>query len=112
MIEGEGEFEGLIDKITKNDIVIIISLSGNTTSLESYTNKLSLKGVEFISITKLINNKLSTKTQYNLYATTSEFLLNVFQMLNTAHPNIRFYRSHNHSFDKMRWRSYFPEMPI
>lgn len=45
MIEGEGEFEGLIDKITKNDIVIIISLSGNTTSLESYTNKLSLKGV-------------------------------------------------------------------
>ena len=75
MIEGEREFEGLIDKITKNDIVIIISLSGNTTSLESYTNKLSLKGVEFISITKLINNKLSTKTQYNLYATTSEFLL-------------------------------------
>ena len=43
---------------------------------------------------------------------TSEFLLSVFQMLNTAHPNIRFYRSHNHSFDKMRWRSYFPEMPI
>ena len=43
---------------------------------------------------------------------TSEFLLSVFQMSNTAHPNIRFYRSHNHSFDKMRWRSYFPEMPI
>ena len=27
MIEGEGEFEGLIDKITKNDIVIETSLS-------------------------------------------------------------------------------------
>ncbi|WP_307992131.1 MurR/RpiR family transcriptional regulator [uncultured Clostridium sp.] len=76
MIEGEGEFEGLIDKITNKDIVIIISLSGNTTSLENCTNKLSLKGVEYISITKLINNKLSTKTPYNLYATTSEFMLN------------------------------------
>ncbi|CAI3713029.1 transcriptional activator of the Mal operon [Clostridium neonatale] len=75
VIEGEGEFEGLIDKITKKDLVIIISLSGNTNSLENSTNQLSLKGVEYISITKLINNKLSTKTPYNLYATTSEFIL-------------------------------------
>ncbi|MDF2884800.1 MAG: glvR, partial [Clostridiaceae bacterium] len=34
-----------------------------------------LKGIEYVSITKLINNKLSTKTPYNLYATTSEFRL-------------------------------------
>lgn len=75
VIEGEGEFEGLIDKITKKDIVIIISLSGNTVSLENSINQLSLKGIEYLSITKLINNNLSTKTPYNLYSTTSEFTL-------------------------------------
>lgn len=75
IIEGEGEFEGLIDKITEKDLIIIISLSGNTTSLEKNTNKLSLKGIEYISITKLVNNKLSTTTPYNLYATTSRVKL-------------------------------------
>ncbi|AGF55523.1 RpiR family glv operon transcriptional regulator [Clostridium saccharoperbutylacetonicum] len=75
VIEGEGEFEGLTDKVGEKDLIIIISLSGNTASLEKYTNKLSLKGIEYVSITKLINNKLSTKTPYNLYATTSEFRL-------------------------------------
>lgn len=76
VIEGEGEFEGLIDKVTEKDLIIIISLSGNTVCLEKYTNKLSLTGIEYVSITKLVNNKLSTTTPYNLYATTSEFVLN------------------------------------
>lgn len=75
LIEGEGEFDGLINKITNKDIIIIISLSGNSNKLESCINKICLKGVNYISITKLINNKLSTKTQYNLYVNTSDFYL-------------------------------------
>lgn len=66
------------------------------------------------SQSRLIQQKQAEQAYKRLMTSLShsEFLLNVFQMLNTAHPNIRFYRSHNHSFDKMRWRSYFPEMPI
>lgn len=76
IIEGEEDFGTLIDNITERDVIIIISLSGNTTSLQKFTNKLSLRGIEYISITKLVNNKLSTSTPYNLYATTSAFMLN------------------------------------
>lgn len=75
IIDGEEDFSTLVDNITDRDVLIIISLSGNTTSLQKITNKLSLKGIEYISITKLVNNKLSTTTPYNLYATTSEFML-------------------------------------
>lgn len=74
-IEGEEDFSTLIDNITEKDVVIIISLSGNTECLQKFTSKLSLRGIEYISITKLVNNKLSTTTPYNLYATTAEFML-------------------------------------
>ncbi|MHC1684056.1 MAG: MurR/RpiR family transcriptional regulator [Clostridiaceae bacterium] len=74
-IEGEEDFRIIIDNMTDDDIVIIISLSGNTECLQKFTSKLSLRGIEYISITKLVNNKLSTTTPYNLYATTAEFVL-------------------------------------
>lgn len=74
-IESAQDFNILIDSITDNDIIIIISLSGNSDSLQKLINRLSLLKIEYISITKLVNNKLSTSTPYNLYATTSEFIL-------------------------------------
>lgn len=75
IIEGTEDLDVLIDNLTNRDIIIFISLSGNTNSLESFTNKLLLREIEYISITKLINNKLSTTTPYNLYATTAELSL-------------------------------------
>lgn len=75
VVEGEQEFETLTRNITERDLVIIISLSGNTEFLQKYINKLSLRDIQYISITKLVNNKLSTMTPYNLYVTTAEFEL-------------------------------------
>ncbi|GIM30474.1 HTH-type transcriptional regulator GlvR [Clostridium polyendosporum] len=71
LIEGYREFEIITPSITERDIVIIISLSGNTTSLYSCVNELSIRGIEYISITKLSNNKLSRMTPHNLYITNS-----------------------------------------
>lgn len=82
-IEGAKEFNILVDTVTDKDVIIIISLSGNTDFLHQFTNKLSLRGIEYISITKLVNNKLSTTTKYNLYATTAEFLLDNGHKYNT-----------------------------
>lgn len=73
IIEAEEDFRKLIDTLPDKDLIIIISFSGNTTSLEKFTSKLSIRGIKYISITKLINNKLSTATPYNLYSITSEF---------------------------------------
>lgn len=67
VIEGTSELEIIMPSITSRDVVIIISLSGNTTSLHSCINELSIKGIEYISITKLSNNKLSRMTPHNLY---------------------------------------------
>lgn len=67
VIEGTSELEIITPSITKQDVVIIISLSGNTVSLHSFINQLSIKGIEYISITKLSNNKLSRMTPHNLY---------------------------------------------
>lgn len=75
VIEGHREFEVLLSSIKKSDIVIIISLSGNTTSLHSCINELSIRDVEYISITKLSNNKLSRTTPHNLYANISSINL-------------------------------------
>lgn len=71
IIEGYTEFEIITPSITEKDIVIVISLSGNTTSLYKCVNELSIRGVEIISITKFSNNKLSSMTKHNLYVTTS-----------------------------------------
>lgn len=71
VIEGISELEIITPSITSRDVVIIISLSGNTTSLHSCINQLSIKGIEYISITKLSNNKLSTMTPHNLYIVNS-----------------------------------------
>ncbi|GIM28156.1 RpiR family transcriptional regulator [Clostridium polyendosporum] len=75
VIEGYREFEVLMSSIKENDVVIIVSLSGNTTSLHSCINELTMKGIEYISITKLSNNKLSRTTPHNLYVTTSNMNL-------------------------------------
>ncbi|WP_027338993.1 MurR/RpiR family transcriptional regulator [Halonatronum saccharophilum] len=73
IIEGFREFQIITPRIIKGDLVIIVSLSGDTTSLQSCINELSIKGIDTISITKLSNNLLSRMTTHNLYITTSRW---------------------------------------
>jgi len=73
VIEGYRELEVITPSIKAEDIVIFISLSGNTTSFQSCVNELAMKEIEFISITKLSNNKLSRMTPHNLYIPVSSW---------------------------------------
>lgn len=67
IIDGKHEFESLIPNITNKDVVIIISLSGNTPGLDVFTNQMVLRGIDIVSITKLENNRLASITPYNIY---------------------------------------------
>lgn len=71
VIEGYTEFEVITPSITNGDLVIFISLSGNTTSFQSCINQVSMKGIDSISITNLSNNQLSRMVSHNLYVTTT-----------------------------------------
>ncbi|GAB6099610.1 MurR/RpiR family transcriptional regulator [Halanaerocella petrolearia] len=71
IIESYREFEVVLPSITKDDVVLFISLSGNTTSFQSCINEISMKGIPSISITSLSNNQLSHMTDHNLYVAAS-----------------------------------------
>lgn len=69
IIHDQIEFESIFPEISDNDIVIILSLSGDTPTLIPHVKQLNAKGITFISITNLKNNKLAQVSPYNIYAT-------------------------------------------
>ncbi|MGL4572032.1 MAG: MurR/RpiR family transcriptional regulator [Clostridium sp.] len=71
VIEGTAELEIVKSSITEKDVFIIVSLSGETSHLESFVNELNIRGIKYISITKLGNNMISRKTPHNMYISTS-----------------------------------------
>ncbi|MEY9869433.1 RpiR family glv operon transcriptional regulator [Peribacillus sp. B2I2] len=70
------EFEILLQGLTSKDLIIMISFSGDTPVIFPIVQSLLTKGVPFISITNLKNNRLATMTPYNLYASSSEIPMN------------------------------------
>ncbi|RDY29367.1 MurR/RpiR family transcriptional regulator [Romboutsia weinsteinii] len=75
LISGVPELEALIPNLTSRDLVIIISFSGNTPNLDSHVNQLVVRGIDFVSMTRLDNNKLASMTPYNLYGVSSSMRL-------------------------------------
>jgi len=71
VIEGDTELKMLMSSLKSNDVLIIISLSGERDYLIEVANELTSRGIEYISITKLNNNQLARKTKNNIYVTTS-----------------------------------------
>lgn len=69
IVHDQIEFESIFSVITENDIVIILSLSGDTPALIPQVKQLSAKGITFISITNLKDNKIAQIAPYNIYAT-------------------------------------------
>jgi RpiR family glv operon transcriptional regulator len=57
----------VLDDITENDLLFIISFSGENKNLVKSLKKIRLKNVPYISITPLSNNTLSSSATYNLY---------------------------------------------
>lgn len=71
VIPSHSEFEIVVKDMTKNDLVFIFSLSGDTPSIFPAVQTLVAKGVPFVSVTNLVNNRLAKMTPYHLYARSS-----------------------------------------
>ncbi|MBS4761803.1 MurR/RpiR family transcriptional regulator [Carnobacteriaceae bacterium zg-ZUI252] len=73
---GGSTFDGaLLDVIDDDDVVILISLSGNNDQMISVAKQLKLRGVKLISLTEFKNNALSALCEESLYISSTNFNL-------------------------------------
>lgn len=68
VIDDEMDFHVLIPNLTEDDLVIIVSLSGNTPSMIPFAKKVVAKNVPLISMTRMKNNELAQMTPLKIYA--------------------------------------------
>lgn len=73
VLQSKTELKLLLSEMDSNDLVIIVSKSGDGIGLSEITQLLSLKKIPILSITEFKNNDLASKTDYNLYFQSSEF---------------------------------------
>jgi len=74
-ITGEEEFRSIARTLTKDDLFIFVSLSGETPLVVDFARQLQLQDVPFISITKLHDNTLASLSTVNLYVSPARFQL-------------------------------------
>lgn len=66
---GNSETEVVVDTATSQDLIIIISLSGENTEAVELAKKVKSRNVPVVSISQLTDNSLSKVCDYNLYIT-------------------------------------------
>lgn len=70
--EGVDEIGALSGTLTKDDLVIIISLKGQSDNAQKFAKQLVLQGVPFISITSFEENAISHLSNESVFVNTSE----------------------------------------
>ncbi|AXY25717.1 MurR/RpiR family transcriptional regulator [Suicoccus acidiformans] len=65
------EFRRISERITSEDIIIIISLSGENLKIVKYLELIEYSGAKIISLTQPTTNYLAGKADFNLFANTS-----------------------------------------
>ena len=75
IVSGESNFEVISHSLTSEDLVIIISYSGNTPGIRQTVNGLNMKNIPILSITQLGKNFLTESSTYQLYYDVTEFPL-------------------------------------
>lgn len=68
IIDDEMSFHAIMDDLTEKDLIIIVSLSGNTPSMLPYAKRIAAKEIPLMSITDLKNNELAQLTNLRMYA--------------------------------------------
>ncbi|MDF7681990.1 MurR/RpiR family transcriptional regulator [Lactobacillus sp. ESL0679] len=66
-VSGEDNLAITAENLGKDDLIIIIGLSGNTQGIKDTINLLNMNHVPICSITRLSENYLNKHSQYNLY---------------------------------------------
>ncbi|MBQ7480092.1 MAG: MurR/RpiR family transcriptional regulator [Selenomonadaceae bacterium] len=74
-VAGLEEFHALVRTLTKDDLFLFVSLSGETPLVVDFARQLRLRDVPFISITKLHDNTLASLSTVNLYVSPAQFSL-------------------------------------
>lgn len=74
-IRGSEEFRSVMQTVTKDDLFIIVSLSGETPTVVEFAQQLKLRDIALISITKLHDNTLASLSTVNLYVSPATFQL-------------------------------------
>lgn len=73
-LSGKSELTMAIENISEEDLMIIISLSGETQLAVDAARRLSTKGTYLISITQLSNNTVARLSDKSLYISTNQLL--------------------------------------
>lgn len=68
VIHDSVEFETVFPAMNDEDVIIILSLSGDTPALLPQAKQLNARGIPFISITNLKNNQLAQMSPHTIYA--------------------------------------------
>lgn len=71
-INGFDELRAIVSGITKDDLVVVVSLSGNSQHILNFVTELNVRSVPIISITRLRENQLARMSTHNLYLTTTQ----------------------------------------
>lgn len=71
-IEGHrGEQALIADVLQEGDVVIVVSLSGESNHVVDFAKMVSIKGIPIISMTKMKNNTLAHMSEESIYVNTS-----------------------------------------
>ena len=79
LISGETNFEMLSHTLTKDDFVIVTSLSGETPSIKSTIKNLNMNRIPLCGVTELGKNFLSEHSDFLLYYETRELPSNLIE---------------------------------
>lgn len=66
------EFLRMSENLSSDDLIAVLSLSGDNSDLESVIQKIKLRNAKLLSITNYSNNWLSKNCDFNLYAHSSK----------------------------------------
>ena len=69
------EFRNLIRTMTKDDLFIIVSFSGESPAVKELAQALKMRDIPFISITRLHDNTLASLSTVNFYVSPARFQL-------------------------------------
>lgn len=86
VISGYDTTNSLVHIATENDLIIIISLSGESPSVINLAKNLKLKNVPIVSITRLKNNELALLSNESLYINTTSLSIDSVLNYETTTP--------------------------
>lgn len=75
MIDGVDELDALFNTLTSEDLVFMISLNGQSDNAKSFAQHLNLKGIPFISMTRIKDNEIAHYSSQSIFVDTPELNL-------------------------------------